>query len=373
MNQHTDTDSLNTGDNLFYSRDDFVRIPKCDAHLHYDLFNDAFLKYAGSINMRLLTINTTMGESIGKQFRISKSLKKKHPFLADFVGTFDPAGFSSETFVPDTIARIRECIDAGARGIKVWKNIGMALKDKAGKYIMADHPVFAPVFACMEKEGIVLTTHLGEPRNCWLPYNEITLDDDLQYYKQHPEYHMYQHPDMPSYEQQISVRDHLLEKYPELEHVGAHLGSLEWNIDEVACRLDRYPRFSVDLSARMGHLQLQAICNREKVYSFFTRYQDRLLYGSDCSITERNAGTLLKIYHILLSGRYIKKVNLNLYNTWLSHWLFLATDEEIPTGKFCMENTPATIKGLKLPKKVIDKIFFGNAVRIYKLKVNNNG
>ena len=43
---------------------------------------------------------------------------------------------------------------AGARGVKIWKNIGMALKIEAGQYIMVDDPVFEPIFAFLEKEKI---------------------------------------------------------------------------------------------------------------------------------------------------------------------------------------------------------------------------
>jgi predicted TIM-barrel fold metal-dependent hydrolase len=280
---------------------------------------------------------------------MAKSLKSKYPDKIDFLGTFSVAGFGGEHFADDIIAQINNCMQAGAKGIKIWKNIGMVLKDGDGRYVMVDHPALAPVFAYLEKEGIPLVAHLGEPRNCWLPYDEITMGNDLSYYREHPEYHMYQHPDAPSYEEQIAARDHLLDAYPRLKVTGAHIGSLEWNLDEVARRFDKYPNFTVDLSARMGHVQFHTVENRDKVKSFFLKYQDRITYGSDTGLG---------------SVTNIERQCQNLYNTWRSQWLFLATDETIPADKMNIPNPPTEITGLQLPRSVVDKLFYSNLKRL---------
>ena len=44
----------------------------------------------------------------------------------------------------------------------------------------------------------------------------------------------------------------MLEKNPELIFIGAHMGSLEWSVDELAKRLDKFPNMSVDMAARIG-------------------------------------------------------------------------------------------------------------------------
>ena len=69
---------------------------------------------------------------------------------------------------------------------------------------------------------------------------------------------MYLHPEMPSYEDQINARDNILAEYPGLDFIGAHLGSLEWNVDELARTLDRFPNMKVDMAARIGHLKNQS-------------------------------------------------------------------------------------------------------------------
>jgi hypothetical protein len=49
-----------------------------------------------------------------------------------FLGTFPVDNFGDPDFSGLIIQRIRESIDAGASGIKIWKNIGMVLKDTDG-------------------------------------------------------------------------------------------------------------------------------------------------------------------------------------------------------------------------------------------------
>ncbi len=109
----------------------------------------------------------------------------------------------------------------------------------------------------------------------------MTVSSDSSYFAEHPEYHMFLHPEYPSYEAQIKARDHLLEKHPDLKFIGCHLGSLEWNVDSLAKRLDRFPNMVVDMSARICHLQFQSASNRNRVRNFCIKYQDRLLYGTD--------------------------------------------------------------------------------------------
>jgi len=336
----------------YYSANDFVEAPKTDVHFHYDTYDDACLMYASSIGMHLVSINVDAGDSIDEQLDIVVNLQKRHPGMLDFLGTFSVDDFGRDGFTDQIIARIERCMNLGAKGIKIWKNIGMTLQDEQGNYIMADNPALAPVFTYLEKQGIPVTAHLGEPKNCWLPYNEMTMKGDLHYYLQNPQYHMFQHPDKPSYEDQVIARDYLLKRYPKLVIVGAHIGSLEWCLDELAQRFDAYPNFSVDLSARMSYLQLHSLHNRTKTQAFLTKYQDRILYGSDIGIHEINPE---------------KKEGLQkeLLETWSSQWKYLATGEMLPSNQFTLESAPKEMEGLRLSRIIVDKIFFGNTKRIF--------
>ena len=287
------------------------------------------------------------GRSIDEQLDVARKLKQQFPHQFAFFGTFSVDSFGKPGFASQVIECIDKCMKAGASGIKIWKNIGMALKDSSGNFVMADDPAFDPVFRYMEEHHIPLMAHLGEPRNCWLPLEEMTLGNDRNYFREHPEYHMYQHPEAPSYEDQINARDSLLRRYPGIDFTGAHLGSLEWSVDEVAKRLDRYPNFQVEISARIGHLQLQSMSEYEKVRQFMIKYQDRIMYGTDVGINPNDTN-------------YVAETE-GLHRRWLDHWIFLATDSEVVVSD--LEN--ARVKGIKLPATVIDKIYFKNAARFF--------
>jgi hypothetical protein len=71
-----------------------------------------------------------------------------------------------------------------------------------------------------------------------------------------------------------------LNAHPALRFDAVHLASLEWDVDNVANFLERFPNANVDLAARLVHLQFQAARNPAKVRQFLLRYQDRILYGS---------------------------------------------------------------------------------------------
>ena len=320
-----------------YTIDDFAKVPKIDAHFHYFSLDDRYMDYVASINFKLLSPNVDSGYPVDKQLEISEEIHKKHADRYAFLGAFSVENFGQQDFDASTIQVINECMEKGASGIKIWKNIGMELQDQDGRYVMADNPEFAPVFKYMEEHRIPLMAHLGEPKDCWLPEDEMTDAGDKSYYKNHPQYHMYLHPEMPTYEDQINARDTLLERYPEMIFIGAHLGSLEWNVDELAKRLDKYQNFNVDMSARIGHLRNQSKEDWEHVRDFMIRYQDRLLYGTDMSVGE------------IRQEDFNDKTE-SMYNRWMHDWLYLATD-----------STVNNVKGLMLPKEAIDKIYYKNA------------
>ena len=108
----------------YYTTADFEVAPKTDIHFHYDTPDEAYLKYAGSIGMHLLSINVDGGRSIDTQLDIVVSPREKHPGMLDFLGTFSVDNFGKEHFADQTIARIDKCMNLGAKGIKIWKNIG---------------------------------------------------------------------------------------------------------------------------------------------------------------------------------------------------------------------------------------------------------
>jgi len=335
--------------NDYYTESDFEKVNKIDIHCHINTTRTAFMEQAISDNFRILTVNTNAWDDITiyEQEKFSLYQINQFPRYISYLTTFTLDDWDDEGWHNKTITLIKESIDKGAIGVKVWKNIGMVEKDKNGEFIMIDDPKFDPVFSFLEDNGIPLYGHLGEPKNCWLPIEEMTVNNDKKYFKSNPEYHMYLHPEFPSYEDQLEARDHMLEKHPNLIFVGAHLGSMEWSIDLMTEHLEQFPNMTLEMAARICHIAALSQKDWDKVRNFIIKYQDRIMYGTDNSDSAENDNDP-------------KKLKEHLHNVWLTDWKFFTTDESIT-----MWEVDGEIKGLKLPREIIDKIYFKNAEKLF--------
>lgn len=324
----------------------YQRMEKMDAHVHIRTGNRAVMDYALSEGFQLLTVNTRSDsrENIDKQSHFARKMKEQYPEDINWLTTFSMEGFEEPGWAEEVVLKLRQDLDQGAVGFKIWKDIGMTFRDSLGNFVFLDDPLFEPILEFMAVSGKPLLTHTGEPRNCWLPIDSMTVSNDKSYFANHPEYHMYLHPDYPSHERLMESRDHVLATYPELNMVGAHLGSLEWDVEKLAERLDRYPNFAVDLAARVCHLQVQ---DRDRVREFVLKYQDRLLYATDMGISEDSEPEEVRAW---------------LENEWRTDWVYFATDSLMSS-----RSVEQKFKGLDLSEKVLKKIYYSNALHWYSI------
>jgi hypothetical protein len=329
-----------------YAAGDFGRLEKIDAHVHLNGPAAPFIEQAIHDHFRLLTINVDYPDftPVDAQQALAVSLRARYPGRIQFAAALSVADFSSPDWSTKEIRRLDAAVAQGAVGVKIWKNIGMSLRDPDGKYVMIDDVRIKAVIDHLEQGGIVLLGHQGEPLNCWLPFDRMTVKGDQDYFRDHPQYYMYQHPEIPSHEQQLAARDRMLAAHPGLRFDSVHLASLEWDVDEVAHFLDRFPKASVDLAARMVHLQYQAARDRNKVRRFLIRYQDRILYGTDIAVAPGESGEAAS----------------EARDTWRSDWQFLTG-----AGRMHSDDFAASFRGLALPRTVVDKIYRINAEALF--------
>lgn len=331
-----------------YALSDFKLVPKIDVHAHINVEGKTMIQQARAYNFKLMVMAVDVVPEyppMEEQLKVRVKHHKENPDIFAFTTAFTLEGWDKPDWSDKVIEKLTRDFENGALGIKVWKNIGMGEKDKDGNLIMLDDPKFDPVFRFVKEQNKVVLSHAGEPKNCWLPIDEMTVNNDREYFSENPEYHMYLHPEMPSYQDQINARNNMLEKNRDLTFIAVHLASLEWSVDEVAAFLDRFPNASVDVAERLSHLQVQSIKDRQKVRNFVIKYQDRILYGTDFQELEETNPSELKETMI---------------KTWMQDWKYLNTDEMMTAHQ-----VNAEFKGLKLPKSVIDKIYRINAQKIF--------
>jgi predicted TIM-barrel fold metal-dependent hydrolase len=153
----------------------------------------------------------------------------------------------------------------------------------------------------------------------------------------------------------MAARDRFVAFHPKLSFVGAHMASLEWSVDRLAVWLDRFPNANVDIAARMTQIQYQSNQDYRKVRDFFIKYQDRLMYGTD--IADNPPDPNAKAENPPVSNANFEA---DVDRTWRSDWRYLAT----PLTQH-VDDLKADVKGLALPREVIDKLYYKNAHRIY--------
>ncbi|HUU26984.1 MAG TPA: amidohydrolase family protein [archaeon] len=331
--------------------EELAKMPKIDAHVHLRGLEEKevapLLARLEEHNMRWLTISTRgmSRDFLLAQINLAARLHSIYPEWIAWATSFSLENWGSPDWEKEALETMEDGFQKGAVAVKVWKDIGMVLKDPDSSFVMIDDPRFDPIFDYVERRNKTLVAHIGEPRNCWLPLDSMTVNNDRRYFAENPQYHCYLHPEIPNYTEQIASRDRVLQKHPGLRFVGCHLGSLEYDVDEIARRFDKYPQFAVDLAARVCHLQVQ---DREKVRNFIIKYQDRLLYGTDLG-----AGYVYTKSDIEATLEQIEE-------TYRKDYRYFATDEEMDVwevdGKF---------RGLALPDEVLKKIFYENARKWY--------
>lgn len=330
-----------------YAMDDFARVRKFDAHVHANSTDRALLEQATADGFGLLSINVDYPAfpPLADQHAAALALARVDPERFHWAATFTMQGHDAPGWIERIGGELEQAVAQGAKAVKVWKNIGMVERDADGRLLRIDDPALVPMAGRVQSLGVPLILHQGEPHNCWLPLEQMTTDNDREYFANHPEYHMYLQPQMPRYEDLMEARDRFVAAHPQLPVVGAHLASLEWNVDRLAAFLDRFPHATVDLAARMAQVQYQSVRDHERVREFFIRYQDRLLYGTDLTQDP---------------GADSAGFRAQAAQVWRSDWRYLATGESQR-----IDMIDAEVPGLALPREVVDRIYYRNAARVF--------
>jgi predicted TIM-barrel fold metal-dependent hydrolase len=176
---------------------------------------------------------------------------------------------------PDWAAnRLREQVRWGAQGLKIWKKIGLNLRDPAGNLVRVDDNRLEIIWETAAELEIPVTIHVADPIAFFEPldqFNERWEELDI-----HPEWH-FPSPPYPPFATIIEQFATLILRHPKTTFIGAHVGCYAENLAWVSELLDRAPNFYIDISARISELGRQPYTARR----FFITHSDRILFGTD--------------------------------------------------------------------------------------------
>jgi predicted TIM-barrel fold metal-dependent hydrolase len=323
----------------------FEDILKIDVHSH--LYEDNALLVDMLRRSRIHVVNVAVGGTDGHieiMHRIAEDLHVRYPDLFSFASTFDLTEIDDRDFSQRTIRWLDETFERGAIMTKIWKEIGLKLRTPSREFLLPNDPIFDGIYAHLARRGKPLMAHIAEPLDAWLPLDPESVH--YGYYSTTPEWHLYGREEFPRHAELIAARDNIMVKHPDLVVIGAHLASLEHDVDEVADRLERYPNFYVDVAARTRDLSRQPT---EKVRNFFLEYEDRILYGLDASWRPYRDGPRTDDERIAFVTR--------LEQRYRSDYAFYA-------GTGTVEYAGRIVPALGLPRRVLEKFYSRNAIRL---------
>jgi predicted TIM-barrel fold metal-dependent hydrolase len=228
--------------------------------------------------------------------------------------------------------RLQAQKERGAQGLKIWKGLGLTVRDPHGELVDVDDPRLVPIWETAGELGLPVMIHVADPVAFFDPLD--ATNERWEEIGAHPDW-AFTSPPFPPFLHIMAGLANLVVRHPRTTFIGAHVGCYAENLGWVGALLDRCPNFYVDISARVGELGRQPYTARR----FFLQYADRILFGSDM-------GPAPEAYRII--------------------YRFLETEDEYfnyNTGPVPQQGR-WHVYGLHLPDDVLEKVYFRNAARI---------
>ena len=229
------------------------------------------------------------------------------------------------------VASLRSSVASGARGLKIWKDLGTAVEAR-GRRVLPDDPALAPVWEEAGALGIPVLIHVADPVAFFLPVDRRNerLEELLRFRN-----NSRQQGGLDEFHRLIDSVEHVIATHPNTRIVCAH-GLYPENLADVSRMCDQYENFSIDIAWVAMQLGRQPRAAR----SFIIRHADRVLFGSDVFPLRQ---TIFSMY-----------------------FRFLETADE----GFPYDDGPSQrpgrwlISGVDLPREVCEQVYRTNAARL---------
>lgn len=244
--------------------------------------------------------------------------------------------------------------DMGAKGLKIFKALGLGVPGPDGKLLKVDDPELDLAFETAGELNMPIAIHSGDPRAFWQPidlknerYAELTA---------HPGWALYGRK-VPSFDEILSQLERRIARHPKTTFIAVHFGNCAEDVERVAAMMRRYPNMYIDTAARIPEMGRHS---PEKLRAFFDEFQDRIVYGSDLGVGPEPEPLFLGS-----SGPNPPTPDEQELFFSATHRFFETADRGFA------HPTPIqgswTIDGIALPRPVLEKVYYKNAMRLIGL------
>jgi hypothetical protein len=231
-------------------------------------------------------------------------------------------------------ASLVESVRAGASGLKVWKDLGLYVRDHDGALIMPDDERLAPVWGSAADLGIPVLIHTADPIAFFEPVDEA--NERLEELLEHPDWWYGDRSRFPSFDDLMGSFERLVRANPGTAFIGAHVGCAADDLGWLERMLETTTNLFADIAARIPELGRRPRTTQR----LMLRFPDRFLFGTD--VFPPDAATYATAFRFL--------------ETADEHFPY-EPDGSQPQGRWAIE-------GLELPDGVLEAIYAGNARRL---------
>ncbi|MDB5328033.1 MAG: putative metal-dependent hydrolase of the TIM-barrel fold protein, partial [Phycisphaerales bacterium] len=310
------------------------KFPVIDVHCHWSLKQDPqqLLRAMDKLGEeRAVNLSGGFGPDLDKMLAACQAASKERLLVfcnLDFSHIDDP------TFATDVVKYLEAAHAKGAAGLKVFKNLGLTVKDKSGKRVAVDDPRLDPAWEACGRLHMPVLIHSSDPSAFFKPIDRN--NERWMQLQRHPDWD-FARPGFPTYEQVLDEHTRMIGRHPNTVFISAHLANSGEDLGKLSKWLDTYPNLFVDISGRVPELGRQPYSGRK----FLIKYQDRVCFGTD---------------------RYPGRID---QPRELIYYRYLETDDEY----FDYYDNPFPtegdwrIYGAYLPDLVLKKIYHDNAAR----------
>lgn len=262
------------------------------------------------------------------------ALDNAHPGRFLTFALIDLNGFDQEGWAERETARLRKSFEAGAKGLKFHKTLGLHYRDRDGNLLRIDDNRLDPIWALCGEMHKPIMIHTADPAAFFTPLDRF--NERWHELNEHPNWLFYG-DQYPSREELLEQRNRVIARHPETTFIGAHFANNPEDLETVGKWLEKYPNLHIDIDARISELGRQPYSARR----FFIKYQDRIMFGTD---TTPRA------------------------DAYRLYYRFLETDDEyFDTAESHHRQGFWMIYGVFLPEPVLKKIYYTNAARLFDL------
>ena len=177
-------------------------------------------------------------------------------------------------FTDRLVGSLEASASAGARGLKVWKDLGLRVRDHDESLLLPDDDRLAPLWETAGGLGMPILIHTADPVAFFHPMD--SSNERLEELLENPDWSFYG-PEFPTFGRLMEALETIVANHPGTTFIGAHVGCYAESLRWVGGMLDAYPNFHVDISARIAELGRQPRATRDLVL----RHSDRVLFGTD--------------------------------------------------------------------------------------------